>query len=440
MLSIVYIGNNSASEVTRKQALTMKVPVQGLGSYFNKASNNTLDLSKKNLHCLAEDLYKSNRYLQNLHLEGNSLISIPEKLFLQLQHLVWLDLRYNKITSLPQTIGELRYLKYLLLEGNPIKALPVELGDISTLKALNLRHCPLDFPPQDIVQKGIESILLFLQNAKTAVHRPSEVEESTEMEFVEKLKLSELKNSVDMSDECESDEERIRFEMLKNRLKQQEMEEIVENLTLGLQAVPHVTREQIRKEKGGFLTKLRYGVPTEGSKALRHAEEKERLAVINQRQKDRETLEEWQKQTKLMKDNVKKKKKKANHKEVPAAIPPYATDLDQNGDNCNMQKTLVSEKQEMNPGVVSAKSLRQLENERASRDHRLEQRIREHIQAMRERRKNPRGTAQEEMEAARKELEMATLLQDEIFQRKHEQETPLEYRFTAFTGDVLPSL
>ncbi|CAH2322862.1 leucine-rich repeat-containing 27 [Pelobates cultripes] len=108
-----FLKNNSASEVTRKQALTMKVPVQGLGSYFNKASNNTLDLSKKNLHCLAEDLYKSNRYLQNLHLEGNSLISIPEKLFLQLQHLVWLDLRYNKITSLPQTIGELRFIAYL---------------------------------------------------------------------------------------------------------------------------------------------------------------------------------------------------------------------------------------------------------------------------------------------------------------------------------------
>lgn len=39
-------------------------------------------------------------------------------------------------------------------------------GNLSTLKALNLRHCPLEFPPEDVIHKGLASILSFLRNFK----------------------------------------------------------------------------------------------------------------------------------------------------------------------------------------------------------------------------------------------------------------------------------
>ncbi|KAM8924608.1 leucine-rich repeat-containing protein 27 [Pelodytes ibericus] len=431
--------NDYAPKVTGNQTLIMKVRTEGLDSHFNKASKvtKTLDLSKKNLRHLTEDLYKSRHYIQNMHLEGNSLCCIPENLFHQLQQLVWLDLRYNELTSLPRTIGELSNLKYLLLEGNPITALPVELGDLSTLKALNLRHCPLTFPPENIVHKGLKSILSFLRNARTANHLSSELNES-KMPAVEKLRLSELKSSLDNSEEWGNDEERIQFEILKNRIKQEELEEMVQGETFGLQGIPKTAPSQMRREKGSFLTEL--SIPTEESKAVvrRHEEEKDMLAVINQKQKDKEALKEWQRQTKLLQD-VKTKVKSSRH-EVPPAAPPYATDLEShtNKDNWSKQKTLAVEKQELIPRVMSVKSLRQLQKESASRDQRLENRIRQHIQTMQERKRNPQGTVLEEMEAAKKELEMASLLQAEIVQRK--QEVPLEYRFTAFTGEISPRL
>uniref|UniRef100_K7E070 Leucine rich repeat containing 27 n=1 Tax=Monodelphis domestica TaxID=13616 RepID=K7E070_MONDO len=59
--------------------------------------------------------------------------------------------------------AESRNLKTLLMEKNPIKSLPVELGNLMSLKALNLRNCPLEFPPQDVVQKGLVAILAFLR-------------------------------------------------------------------------------------------------------------------------------------------------------------------------------------------------------------------------------------------------------------------------------------
>lgn len=38
-------------------------------------------------------------------------------------------------------------------------------GDLTSLTALNLRHCLLEFPPKDIIQKGLKSILCFLQDS-----------------------------------------------------------------------------------------------------------------------------------------------------------------------------------------------------------------------------------------------------------------------------------
>jgi len=34
---------------------------------------------------------------------------------------------------------------------------------VTTLKALSLRHCPLEFPPPLVVQRGLVAILTFLQ-------------------------------------------------------------------------------------------------------------------------------------------------------------------------------------------------------------------------------------------------------------------------------------
>ncbi|XP_042094838.1 leucine-rich repeat-containing protein 27 isoform X5 [Ovis aries] len=125
------------------------------------SSSATLDLSQSGLHHLGEIFKVPN--LRQLHLQRNALSTIPKDFFQLLPNLSWLDLRFNRITALPSGIGCHKHLKTLLLERNPIRMLPVELGSVTTLKALSLRHCPLEFPPPFVVQRGLVAILTFLQ-------------------------------------------------------------------------------------------------------------------------------------------------------------------------------------------------------------------------------------------------------------------------------------
>ncbi|XP_035609934.1 leucine-rich repeat-containing protein 27-like isoform X6 [Oncorhynchus keta] len=81
-------------------------------------------------------------------------------------------------------------------------------------------------------------------------------------------------------------------------------------------------------------------------------------------------------------------------------------------------------------------SQKEHEEARAARDRELEQRIRSHVQMIQERRRRPSGTAQEETEAARQDMEEAKRLQSELAERK--QESDIEYRFIAFTGENSP--
>eukprot|EP00118_Oscarella_pearsei_P014438 m.123574 g.123574 ORF g.123574 m.123574 type:complete len:120 (+) comp37823_c0_seq31:326-685(+) len=71
-------------------------------------SSPTLDLSSKCLTELPEELYTA-RHVECLYLEGNKLAAIPHELFENLPNLRWLDLRNNKISQLPSSIGSLRY-------------------------------------------------------------------------------------------------------------------------------------------------------------------------------------------------------------------------------------------------------------------------------------------------------------------------------------------
>ncbi|XP_052428089.1 leucine-rich repeat-containing protein 27-like [Carassius gibelio] len=149
-------------------------------------------------------------HLKSLYLEGNEISSLPERFFSRMSSLVWLDVRNNRLSGLPAAIGQHRCLKTLLLEGNPISALPPELGHVITLKALSLRKCPLVFPPQDVLDRGLPSILHYLRSSAL----------TDESAAVEKLCLSEL-------EQCEEDEpEILRFEELRRRMIQVEQAEL----------------------------------------------------------------------------------------------------------------------------------------------------------------------------------------------------------------------
>ncbi|XP_073690634.1 uncharacterized protein [Garra rufa] len=178
------------------------------------ASADMLDMSRRALKSISASVLNMT-HLKSLYLEGNEISSLPECFFSSLSSLVWLDVRNNLLTGLPAAIGQHRCLKTLLLEGNPISALPPELGHVISLKALSLRKCPLRFPPEDVVGRGLPAILHYLRASQLVsfVSHP-------EVPVVEKLRLSEL-------DQCEEDEPEIqRFQELRRRMIQMERAEL----------------------------------------------------------------------------------------------------------------------------------------------------------------------------------------------------------------------
>ncbi|KAM9549175.1 leucine-rich repeat-containing protein 27, partial [Guaruba guarouba] len=203
------------------------------------SSSSALDVSRKHIKHLTEEMYRLPN-IKYLHLEGNVISMLPEDLFQKLPHLVWLDLRYNKIKALPPGIGFHRKLKTLLLERNPIKELPAELGHLTSLTALNLRHCPLEFPPKEVIQKGLKSILSFLRDSGNGNLPCMEPTTSgmwdysplpsvpAETPAVVELSLSELlQSSLDLSQEWPSEEEKRRFQKLRSEITGKEKGELL---------------------------------------------------------------------------------------------------------------------------------------------------------------------------------------------------------------------
>ncbi|MGH0132445.1 UNVERIFIED_CONTAM: hypothetical protein FKN15_035952 [Acipenser sinensis] len=392
----------------------------------------TLDLSRKGLQHV-DDLFNISR-IENLYLEGNEISSLPDHFFSELSNLVWLDLRNNKISCLPPGIGQHRCLKTLLLEGNPIKELPIELA----------------MPP------------------------------------IEKLKLTGLvKSSLELSEEWPNDEEMKRFEKLRMEMVQAD-EADMGDTDQSFQLVPSIDRA-VLTSKGArktiiarlpkssliwilfglfYVSLFLYLYNISKVKEYNHitqnfhliiynqgrttAQErrllalkdlKEKQALIEQRRKDQELLKEWREHSKCMQEKGEMESRQggtalAKSDEV-LKNAPYATDPDfyRMLDSRECIKQGSREEHVRVKKLLTRKSLKEIEDARAARDRELEYRIRAHIQMMQERRRKSKGTVQEEIDATRTEMEAAQKLQSEVVQRKLERDIPLEYRFTAFTGE-----
>nr|XP_033798646.1 leucine-rich repeat-containing protein 27 isoform X2 [Geotrypetes seraphini] len=460
------IGDNLSNEIhqiiKKEFPNDSSLPDEIRGNIYNikSSSSGTLDLSRKNIHYIDKDLYKVSN-VQHLHLEGNALSIIPEDFFQQLPNLLWLDLRNNNIAALPSGIGTHRQLKSLLLEGNPIKSLPVELGDLSSLTALNLRHCPIEFPPEYIVQKGLQVILYFLRNEKTCLSLKADAE-IEEMPPIEKLQLSDLmKSSLESSEEWSNEEELKRFEKLKQMIIQEEMKEFLrqdielqtmihgdlmsrrqeetpQNTSNNSTRKPSISKERIPKISKYELKIQKKKIEERKLSALKAIKEKQ--AFFEQKRKDQELLREWRKQSKSMQEKKMKKEKPSTFphgiRDQISKSAPYATD--HTIDNWQKNNQQVPEQQERIRKIISMKSVNEIEKARPSRVLELDQRIKQHLLMLQERRKMPKETVQAEIEAAKRDLETAEQLQCELIQRRIDLEFPMEYRFTAFTGETLP--
>jgi small GTP-binding protein len=132
-----------------------------------------LDLSNNSLDSLPPEIGQLSQ-LEELDLSNNSLDSLPPEIG-QLSQLKELDLSDNILNSLTPEIGHLTQLQHLDLRKNYLSSLPPEIGRLSQLRRLvlynasydDLYSIPDDFtlenPPPEVVEKGLQAILQFLQ-------------------------------------------------------------------------------------------------------------------------------------------------------------------------------------------------------------------------------------------------------------------------------------
>jgi len=95
------------------------------------------------------DFFETFESIRNLDLKDNRITEIPTSIG-NLKNLVYLNLSYNDLQVLPESVGLLRNLRYLILSHNKITDLPCSIANLTHLKILDLRHNILNTIPNEI--------------------------------------------------------------------------------------------------------------------------------------------------------------------------------------------------------------------------------------------------------------------------------------------------
>ncbi|NXJ07768.1 LRC40 protein, partial [Odontophorus gujanensis] len=126
------------------------------------ASLELLYLRKNKLHSLPE--FPSCKLLKELHAGENQIEILNAEHLKHLNSLSVLELRDNKIKSIPDEITLLQKLERLDLANNDISRLPYTLGNLPQLKFLALEGNPLRTIRRDLLQKGTQELLKYLRS------------------------------------------------------------------------------------------------------------------------------------------------------------------------------------------------------------------------------------------------------------------------------------
>ncbi|NWU80843.1 LRC40 protein, partial [Onychorhynchus coronatus] len=126
------------------------------------ASLEQLYLRKNKLRSLPE--FPSCKLLKELHAGENQIEVLNAENLKHLNSLSVLELRDNKIKSVPEEITLLQKLERLDLANNDISRLPYTLGNLPQLKFLALEGNPLRTIRRDLLEKGTQELLKYLRS------------------------------------------------------------------------------------------------------------------------------------------------------------------------------------------------------------------------------------------------------------------------------------
>lgn len=107
--------------------------------------------------------FPSSRQLKELHLGENQIEMLGAEHLQHLQAILVLDLRGNKLRSVPEEMALLQSLERLDLSNNDISSLPCSLGNLH-LKFLALEGNPLRTVRREIIAKGTQEVLKYLRS------------------------------------------------------------------------------------------------------------------------------------------------------------------------------------------------------------------------------------------------------------------------------------
>ncbi|XP_036385958.1 E3 ubiquitin-protein ligase LRSAM1 [Megalops cyprinoides] len=129
-------------------------------SITSLATLKVLDLHENKLTSLPDDIGQL-KSLQVLNVEKNHIKSLPDSIG-ELRLLQTLNVKGNCLSQLPSSVGQMSSLRTLDLSENMVRELPKALANIRTLECLTLDAAQMSFPPASVCSAGTEVIQRFL--------------------------------------------------------------------------------------------------------------------------------------------------------------------------------------------------------------------------------------------------------------------------------------
>lgn len=111
----------------------------------NKISIILKNIDQKNLTNLK--CFKHMEEVQTIEAKKINLIKMQKSVFLNLQNLIYLDLRENKLEKIPKNLILLKNLKALKLDFNQIGFIPTFINELEKLEILNLNNNKIKYFP-----------------------------------------------------------------------------------------------------------------------------------------------------------------------------------------------------------------------------------------------------------------------------------------------------
>lgn len=247
-LSQIPPGVFSMCRVFRKESLLLQHNhinnLNSGGSLKDLSQLLVLNLKYNKLSSLPSEISYLSK-LKVLDLENNQLKKLPAA-FENLVNLCHLNLKSNKLLCFPVPLCSLQNLEYLNLSDNPkIKSLPKELCNLVALKDLHIDVEHFIYPNQDICGSGTENIMKFLCEEMGQDYAPPVAKSSSSTTTPEE-ELSETdRKSMDFSPPSAS---YLHYQRTKER-RQQELLEMEQALKDNFPAQSSIDANSVRRKK-----------------------------------------------------------------------------------------------------------------------------------------------------------------------------------------------